>query len=60
MNYLEESLNFIESKEMRDYLQEDFKAILNRADNKWSGRYHCTKIVSYAPASLEKRYLCWI
>jgi hypothetical protein len=49
--YLEETLSFIESEEMRDYLR-------TRTDwlcDGWRVRYKCAEIVSYAPAPLEKK-----
>ena len=46
MDYLDETLNFIESNEMREYLR-------TRTD--WLERNNCARIVSYAPAPLESK-----
>jgi hypothetical protein len=47
-SYIEETLKFIESTEMRNYLR-------TRTD--WLDRNKCAKIISYAPVSLEMKIL---
>ena len=51
MYYFDESLKFIESDEMRNYLRERGEQPFSC----YSTRHICTKIVSYAPASLDKK-----
>ncbi len=47
-NYLEVSLAFLESREMREYLRNELP--------KWGDvSYYCAKIVAYAPAPIEKK-----
>lgn len=50
--YLEESLKFIESEEMRAYLRKVAPKWLD--EGRWT-RYICTEIVSSAPAPLERK-----
>jgi len=46
--YLEASLSFLESKEMRDYLCEELPKF------RWVAR-DCAEIVAYAPAPIERK-----
>ena len=49
--YIEETLKFIESDEMRDYL----RTRLDWFGPEWFGRAKCTQVVSFAPAPLERK-----
>ena len=51
-SYIEESLKFIESDEMRDYLRE---YLLSGDLKGWLNRSTCSEIVCFAPASLESK-----
>jgi len=51
MNYIEETLKFIESDEMREYLYPLFAA----EKNKTLLRSKCAEIVSHAPAQIERK-----
>ena len=55
MNYIEETLKFIESEEMREYLREYFQSLPEKTARGWTGRYVCSEIVTFAPVSLEKK-----
>ena len=51
MNYIAETLKFIESDEMREYL----RTRLDWLGTDWRGRNLCGDIVSQAPAPLEMK-----
>jgi len=51
MNYIDKTLNFIESNEMRDYL----RAYFSDTSNKIWLRNKCAEIVSKAPACVENK-----
>lgn len=50
-SYIDETLSFIESEEMREYLH----GVHEQSNRKWPPRNFCSEIVSYAPAPLERK-----
>jgi len=54
MNYIDETLKFIESDEMREYLRTYFHGLQDEGEMAWLVN-KCTEIVSKAPACIERK-----
>lgn len=54
-SYIDETLRFIGSDEMRECLREHLQATHVWENKYWRSRHICSEIVAFAPASIEKK-----